>query len=83
MTWPVDGARGGVEGKGDKNCGLTEFSYFGNGLDVTDKSGAGVGVFTSGKEREESGTRRVNECCGDVSPTIPLKQANYVGSVLI
>lgn len=45
--------------------------------------GLGMGVFTSGKEREESGTRRVNECCGDVSPTIPLKQANYVGSVLI
>jgi hypothetical protein len=36
-----------LRGKGVKNYGLTEFSYFGNGLDVTDKSGVGEvgGIF--------------------------------------
>jgi hypothetical protein len=36
----VDGLLEEVEGEGDKNYGLTEFSYFGSGSDVTDKSAA-------------------------------------------
>ncbi len=43
----------GLKGKGDKNCGLTEFSSFGNWLDVTDKSGAEDGPRKNASWRDD------------------------------